>query len=91
MTSDLSIVNLRLAEEVIDHVSYGQTRGEHVREIASMIEDAYRELISAAASTIAAAESSAAAPDLSELRDALQPHLDADERFPARLVCESVA
>jgi hypothetical protein len=84
MISELSIVNLRLAEEVIDHVNYGQTRGEHVREIASMIEDAYRELISAAASTIAAAESSAAAPDLSELREALQPHLDTGERYLAQ-------
>jgi hypothetical protein len=72
-----------LAEEIIDHVSYGLTRGEQVREIASIIEDAYYEVISAAVAAVAA-ESNGVAPDLSALRDALQPHLDVDERYPAR-------
>ena len=66
-----STAALGLAEELIDHVSYGLTRGEHIREIAMMIEDAYGELV-ASARAVASAEGAAISRRLARLREALR-------------------
>jgi hypothetical protein len=65
-----SSVALRLAEELIDHVSYGLTRGEHIREVATIIDGAYSDLVEAA--RVAAGEAAIGDTQLVRLREALR-------------------
>jgi len=66
----------RLAEELVDHVKHGLTRAEQIREIAAIIDDAYKDFFSSTARFIAAAEVGSASPEeISKLRDSLREHL----------------
>lgn len=70
-TPQPSSVALRLAEELIDHVTYGLTRGGHIREVATIIDETYSDLMEAA-SAVAAGEAAIGGAQLVRLREALR-------------------
>jgi len=67
----------RLAEEILDHVRYGLTRADAIRELAEMIDENCADLVESASTLLRDAESHRGAPDpfhLSQLQRALAGH-----------------
>lgn len=67
---------LRVAEELIDHISYGLTRREQIREIGCIVDEAYSDLVRCAAQVVEQAERGGSRSEaIAELRGALNAHL----------------
>ena len=66
-----------LAEEIFDHVRYGLTQADAIRELAEMIDENCADLVESAGALLRDAESHRGVPDpihLSQLQRALAGH-----------------
>ena len=76
LRSTPSSTALRVAEELIDHVSYGLTRREEIHEIACVVDEAYFDLIHCATQVVESATRGDLKPEaIAALRETLEAHL----------------
>lgn len=74
--SNPSPAALRVAEELLDHVSYGLTRREQIHEIACVVDEAYFDLVRCAAQVVeSASDHDSKCEAIAELRETLDAHL----------------